>query len=81
MPPKLKSKVCALAVSVGQCDGAEFRLDLPNTTLLTKGHLEHQVRAALWLGLYELLFSDSGGRHAEFRHRPDQQKLQHTDQR
>ncbi len=31
---------------------------------LTKGHLEHQVRAALWLGLYELLFSDAGGRHA-----------------
>ncbi len=26
----------------------------------TKGHLEHQVRAALWLGLYELLFSDAG---------------------
>lgn len=31
---------------------------------MTKGHLEHQVRAALWLGLYELLFSDSGGQHA-----------------
>ena len=31
---------------------------------LTKGHLEHQVRAALWLGLYELLYSDSGGQHA-----------------
>ncbi len=27
---------------------------------LTKGHLEHQVRAALWLGLYELLFSGAG---------------------
>lgn len=31
---------------------------------MTKGHLEHQVRAALWLGLYELLYSDSGGEHA-----------------
>ena len=31
---------------------------------LTKGHLEHQVRTALWLGLYELLFSDAGGQHA-----------------
>lgn len=31
---------------------------------MTKGHLEHQVRAALWLGLYELLFSDAGGQHA-----------------
>ncbi|MBA2348359.1 MAG: hypothetical protein H0V81_08690 [Solirubrobacterales bacterium] len=31
---------------------------------MTKGHLEHQVRTALWLGLYELLFSDSGGEHA-----------------
>ncbi|CAA9513672.1 MAG: 16S rRNA (cytosine(967)-C(5))-methyltransferase [uncultured Solirubrobacteraceae bacterium] len=27
---------------------------------LTSGHLEHQVRAALWLGLYELLFSGAG---------------------
>jgi len=27
------------------------------------GHLENQVRAALWLGLYELLFSEAG-RHA-----------------
>ncbi len=31
---------------------------------MTKGHLEHQVRAALWLGLYELLFSHEGGHHA-----------------
>lgn len=31
---------------------------------MAKGHLEHQVRAALWLGLYELLFSDAGGEHA-----------------
>jgi 16S rRNA (cytosine967-C5)-methyltransferase len=27
---------------------------------MTKGHLEHQVRAALWLGLYELLFAETG---------------------
>ncbi len=31
---------------------------------MTKGHLEHRVRAALWLGLYELIYSDSGGHHA-----------------
>jgi 16S rRNA (cytosine967-C5)-methyltransferase len=30
---------------------------------MTTGHLEHQVRAALWLGLYELLFA-STGQHA-----------------
>ena len=29
-----------------------------------KGVLEPGVRAALWLGLYELLFSDAGGHHA-----------------
>jgi len=29
-----------------------------------KGALEPGVRAALWLGLYELLFSDAGGHHA-----------------